>query len=372
MDWNINGDIMKVLDLLGVPMPGGNGDVLRQIAQEWTAMATAVGVQVSALDAAVGAVYESQWSGDAADSFVRHWEKQSAEITQGVVNFQQVAKGLDDYADTVDSINEEILSIAEQILAASAAGAVLTFVTAGISDAVAAAADAAEALRITQLVAKFGEIAEQIGLDLEKAAQAVESILSKLKALIEFLKSTKLGNAALNIGTTIGTKFTGNFIADTGANVASQYLSGQKVTWGADVANGGLDAFGTVLTEGVLGEAAPGLAGMEKTAAGLANVGGGIFQSEVGGLAGVSGDSAFQDPFTGAGLSADAQSLEGAAADGLGGALAAGKNTAENGRVFSITDTLGNLTTGVETSDTKLKQTLSSYEGQDGAMPVGQ
>ena len=370
MDWNINGDIMKVLDMLGLPMPGGNGGVLRQIAQDWNNTAAMVEGQVNALNQAVAAVVPSDWTGSAADSFHQHWQTQSQEVAKGVANFRSVASGLSSYADTVDSINEEILSIAEQILAASAVGAVLTIVTAGISDAVAAAVDAAEALRITELVAKFTELAEQIGMDLEKVGQAVESMLSKIKELIEFLKGTKYGAVALRIGTTAATKFTGNFIADTGANISSQYLSGQKVTWGADVANGGLDAFGTVLTEGALGEAVPGLADRSMTMAGLANVGGGIFQSEAGGLAHVSGDSAFQDPFTGAGLSADVQNLEGAAADGAGGAYAHDGDTAKNGQVFSISDTLGSLATGVETSGTKLKQTLSSLNGQDGAMPV--
>ncbi|HET9173059.1 MAG TPA: WXG100 family type VII secretion target [Actinospica sp.] len=371
MDWNVNADIMKVLDMLGIPMPGGNGGVLRQIAQQWDDMATAVEAQITALDQAVAAVVPSDWTGEAADGFRRHWKTQSQEVSNGVANFRTVAKGLSSYADTVDSINEEILGIAEQILAASAVGAVLTIVTAGISDAIAAAADAVEVARITTLVAKFTELAEEIGVDLEKVAEVVEQLLAKIKELIEFLKSTKYGRMAINVGTTVATKFTGNFIADTGANVASQYLSGQKVTWGDDVKNGGLDALGTVLTEGVVGEAAPGLAGMEKTMAGLSNVGGGIFQSEVGGLAGVNGDTAFENPFTRAGLAQDVENLEGAGADGLGGALAAGKDTAENGRVFSITDTLGNLTTGVEQSGTGLKRTLSSFEGRGGAIPVG-
>lgn len=367
MDWNINGDIMKVLDMLGLPMPGGNGGVLRQIAQEWTAMATAVESQVSALDQAVAAVVPGQWSGDAANSFQQHWETQSAEVSQGVANFQQVAKSLDGYADTVDSINEEILSIVEQILAASAAGALLTVVTAGISDAVAAAADAAEAARIASLVARFTELAEQIGVDLEKAAEVVEQVVTKLKELVEFLKGSKYGRAALGVGKNLAS----NFIADSGANISSQYLSGQKVTLGADLENGALDAAGTVLTEGALGKV-PLLSGRDGTVAGLANVGGGIFQSEVGGMTGVSGDTEFQNPFTGDGLSADAQNMEGAAADGLGGAIAAGKSTAVNGGVFSITDTLGSLMTTTETSGTGLKKTLSSFDGQDGAMPVDQ
>jgi WXG100 family type VII secretion target len=369
MDWNVNGDIMKVLDMLGIPMPGGNGGMLRQIAQDWNTMASSVEAQVHALDQAVAAVVPSGWTGDAADSFKQHWQTQSQEVSTGVANFRSVATGLSGYADTIDGINEEILSIAEQILAASAVGAVLTFVTAGISDAVAAAADAAEALRITELVAKFTELAEQLGMDLEKVGQVVESMLSKVKEMIEFLKGSKYGNMALSTAKTLGPKFASNLVADTGANISSQYLSGQQVTWKDDLFNGALDAAGTVITEGGLGKVSA-LAGKHAAVLGLANVGGGILQSEAGGLAHVNGDTAFQDPFTGAGLSADVQNLEGAAADGAGGAHAHEGDTAENGRVFSITDTLGSLTTGVEQSGTKLKQTLSSLNGQDGAIPV--
>lgn len=367
MDWNINGDIMKVLDMLGIPMPGGNGGTLRQIAQEWTTMAAAIEAQVGSLDAAVNAVIPAQWSGDAAEGFRSHWQTQSQQVSTGVDNFKQVASGLNTYADTIDTINEEILSIAEQILAASVAGAVLTVVTAGISDAVAAAADAAEALRITQLVAKFGELAEQIGVDIERIGEIVEQVVAKLKSMLESLKTmlqavkaTKTGAVAMN--------FAENFVADTAANVGSQALSGQQVTWTADVENGALDAAGTVGTELGIGR----FVGNEKLLAGLTNVGGGIFQSEVGGLTGVSGDTQFQNPFTGAGLSADLQNLEGAAADGLGGAAAAGGNIRKNTQMFTISDTLGSLTTGAETSGTSLKQTLASLEGRDGAMPVGQ
>jgi WXG100 family type VII secretion target len=364
MNWNINADIMKVLDMLGIPMTGGNGGVLRSIAQEWKSMADAVEVQIGTLDRAVAAVVPDQWTGDAANAFHAHWQSQASEVATGVANFRTVADGLNKYADTVDSINEEILSICEQILAASAVGAVLTVVTAGISDAVAAAADAVEVARIVALVAKFTELAEQVGVDLERVAEIVESLLAKLKDLIEFLKDSKYGKMAINTAKTL----TSNFVADAGANVSSQYLAGQQVTWGDDMKNGALDAVGTVMTAGALGKVPIN----RKTLAGLANVGGGIFQSEVGGLRGYSGDSAFENPFSAAGLSSDAQTLEGAAADGIGGAYAHDGDTAKNGQVFSVTDTLGSLTTGTETSGTNLKKTLSSLDGKGGAIPVDQ
>jgi len=371
MDWNVNGDIMKVLDLLGLPMPGGNGGMLRSLAQDWTGMAGALENQVNALDQAVAAVGADQWSGSAADSFHAHWRTQAGEVAKGLANFRQVAASLDGYAGTVDSINEEILGIAEQILAASVAGAVLTVVTAGISDALAAVADAAEAARIAALIARFTELAEQVGVDIDRMAEIVGEVVSKIKSMLEALETmletindTKYGKTAL----TVGKDLVSNFVADSGANISSQYLSGQHVTLGADLENGALDAGGTVGTAGLLGRFAPNL-GVAATA-GLANAGGGVFQSEAGGLTEVSGDTGFQNPFTGAGLSADAQNLEGAAADGLGGAYAAEGDTAKNAEVFSVSDTLGSLTTTTETAGTSLKQTLSSFDGPDGAMPV--
>jgi hypothetical protein len=104
--------------------------------------------------------------------------------------------------------------------------------------------------------------------------------------------------------------------------------------------------------------------------AGLANVGGGIFQSEFGGKA--NGDSAFELPTNGAAVSQDLQNLEGAAADGLGGAAAHDGSTFVNGKVFTLSDTLGSLTTTTETSSTQLKQLLTSFDGGNGAMPVDQ
>jgi hypothetical protein len=370
MNWNVNSDIMKVLDMLGLPMPGGNGGTLRTIAQGWTTMAAGIEKQVGALDQAVAAVGADQWSGSAADAFHQHWQTQSAEVAKGLTNFKQVAASLDGYADTVDSINEEILSIAEQILTASVAGALLTVVTAGISDAVAAAADAAEAARIAALIAKFTELAEQVGVDIDRMVEVVGEVMSKIKSMLESLQTMLRTVKDADDGTALALTrdLATNFVADSGANISSQYLSGQKVTIGADLVNGALDAEGTVGTAGLLGKFAPQLG--SAATQGLANVGGGIFQSEAGGLTGASGDTAFQNPFTGDGLSADVQNLEGAAADGLGGAIAHEGGTAKNGQVFSITDTLGSLTTGTETSGTSLKQTLSSFDGPDGAMPV--
>ena len=352
---NINGDVVKVLEAMGLPLPGGDGDTLRAIAQDWDDIAGSIDAQVKQLSQAVQAVGPDEWSGTACDAFHQHWQKQAQATETGVQNFHTVASSMRGYAGNIDSINEELVSICEQIVIATAAGALLTIVTAGLSDIASAIADSAEAARIVALIAKFTDLAEQVGVDIDRVAEVLGEIMENLKSLSETLK---LGDVASNV------------VADTGANVATQALSGQKVTWGADLANGTLDAVGTVGGGALLGKA--GLTGA--TLDGASNFVGGVFQSEAGGLAGVPGDTAYQLPTSGKALSTDGQNLEGALFDGLGGAAAHGAEhpTATSGQVFTITDTLGNLSTGSETSGSSLKQTLSSLDGSDGAMPVAQ
>lgn len=359
---NINADVVKVLEAMGLPLPGGDGDTLRSIAQDWDDLADAINRQVGELDSAVKMVGPTEWSGDAADAFHQHWQQQADSTRKGVANFHNVAKSMRDYATNIDSINEELVSICEQIVIATAAGALLTVVTAGLSDLASAIADSAEAARIAALIAKFADLAEQVGVDIDKVAEVLGEVMENLKSLSETLK---LGDVASNV------------VADTTANVASQALSGQKVTWGADLENGALDGVGTVGASALLGKVAPGLmtAADGSTTAlsdGVSNFAGGVFQSEVGGVAGVQGDTAYRLPTSSAALSVDGQNLEGALADGVGGVAAHGAAhpTAKSTGVFTITDTLGGMTTSSETSATGLKQTLSSLDGPDGAMPV--
>jgi len=359
---NINADVVKVLEAMGLPLPGGDGDTLRSIAQDWDDLADEVNRQLDELDSAVGMVGPSEWAGAAADAFHQHWQQQADSTRKGVTNFHAVASSMRTYATNIDAINEELVSICEQIIIATTAGALLTVVTAGLSDLASAIADSAEAARIAALVAKFADLAEQVGVDIDRVAEVLGEVMENLKSLSETLK---LGDVASNVA------------ADTTANVASQALSGQKVTWGADLENGALDGIGTVGASAVLGKVAPGLmtAADGTTTAlsdGVGNFVGGVFQSEVGGLTGVQGDTAYQLPTSGAALSADGQNLEGALADGVGGVAAHGAAhpTAKSAGVFTITDTLGGLTTSSETSPTGLKQTLGSFDGPDGAMPV--
>jgi len=351
---NINADVVKVLEAMGLPLPGGDGDTLRAIAQDWDDLADSIAAQVPQLNKSVQAVGPDEWSGTACDTFHQHWRKQAQATRKGVQNFHTVATSMRGYASNIDSINEELVSICEQIVIATAAGALLTIVTAGLSDIAAAIADSAEAARIVVLIAKFADLAEQVGVDIDRVAEVLGEVMDDLKELAETLK---LGDLA------------SNFVADAGANVATQALSGQKVTWGADLENGALDAVGTVAGGSLLGKVAPGLS--QVASDGLSNMVGGVFQSEAGGLAGVQGDSAYELPTSGQALSVDGQNLEGALFDGLGGVLASGaKNvTATSGAKFTLTDTFGNLTTGAETSSTSFKQVLDSLDSRDGAMP---
>ncbi len=270
---DVNQKIVDGLEKIGLPWPGGNSQTLETIAGDWDTLADALSSSAQYLDSAVDAITSQQWSGDAHDAFVEQWKNQSAQIQSAVTNFHKVADGMRQYAGQIESINEEIVSIVEQILAATAIGAVLTVLTAGISDAVSAAADAAEVARIVALIARFTEWAERIGQTLKDALGVTEDVAEVLGKLAETVgKMTKT--------------FTTNFIADTGSTMISQGLSGQTVTAGADFKNGALDAAGTSFTDGLLsnvpgvktvlsGEASPILNGA------LGNMGGAMFEDGV-------------------------------------------------------------------------------------------
>lgn len=225
---SFNADVVHVLQMIGAPLPGGDSAQLNNLAEGWNSMATDLDIQAGVLAAAVGDVSPQQWQGEACDAFMKQWQSLHGAMQQGASNFRNVAKCLQSYAQTVDSINEEIVSIAEQILAATAVGGLLTIVTAGISDAVAAAADTAEAARIFELIDDFVEAAKSAG-------EAIKDFLGISDRLAEL----------------IGV-FARNFAADFSSDVFSQALSGQQITWTQDLEDGTVDAAGSTLLWGGL------------------------------------------------------------------------------------------------------------------------
>ena len=47
---NINADVVKVLEAMGLPLPGGDGDTLRAIAQDWDDLADSIDAQLQQLE----------------------------------------------------------------------------------------------------------------------------------------------------------------------------------------------------------------------------------------------------------------------------------------------------------------------------------
>lgn len=231
---SFNSVVVSVMQDLGIEFPGGDSDTLNNIATSWETMAGDLDTVGHALDKAVSSMPATEWSGSAHDAFVAQWKNQYAAMKTGSQNFRQVAASLRTYAKQIESINEELVSICEQIMAASVAGALLSIVTAGISDAVAAAADGAEAGRITELVVEFANFARD-------AAESIKDFLGISDEL-----ASVLGDLALT--------FAKNFGADAGSDVLSQLVSGQKVTLGHDLEDGAVDALGTTVFDGAMPE----------------------------------------------------------------------------------------------------------------------
>lgn len=229
---NFNEDVVHVLQMIGAPLPGGDSQQLNNLADSWNAMATDLDMKNSTLNAAVDSVSPDQWQGDACSAFMQQWKNLQSAMTKGAENFRNVAKCLQGYAQKVDSINEQIVSIAEQIIAVTAAGAALSLVTFGGSDAAAAATDAVEASRIFELIADFIEAAKD-------AAEAVQEFLGI---------SDELAEAIMDFAKNFGT----NFVADFGSDVLSQGLSGNGISWGKDFEDATVDAGGSALLLGGL------------------------------------------------------------------------------------------------------------------------
>lgn len=197
----IAGKVAQVLSLLDLPWPGGDPAALRRLAGNWNAMATELGQTAQHLDVQVGYVVGPHWSGAAAEAFQQHWSKQHDAMVKSAQSFQQVAKELEAYADQAESIIEAIVDIALQIAEFELAGALLTVFTAGISDAVSAAASGERALKIVQLVDKFIKMAEkaekvitELIEDIRKLGMLPRIAMDALKNTVSNLGSTELGN----------------------------------------------------------------------------------------------------------------------------------------------------------------------------------
>jgi uncharacterized protein YukE len=322
----IDHKVMEVLQACGVELPGGDGDTLRAMARAWDSMGTDLTGIGQALDSAISGLDEKDWSGTAAAAFKQHWADQKKVIDQVAGDFHQVATGLKEYADTIDSINEQIIDIGTQIAEMEVAGAALSFFTGFLSDLLANAAVVSKVSKVIELVKAFTTAAEKVAALLSKFAGLSEKYAEILEKVLVF--AAKFSANFIKTGTEA---FVTNFAADTGSMVLGQAANGQPITLGKDATTGSREALGTALFTASAGGAG-GLLGAGK----VANVltGEGKAGSAVNGALGNITGGLTADIWGGASFSTDWQDALTNAATGAVGNAANDKveaNAKENG-----------------------------------------
>lgn len=272
--------ITPVLEMLDIPWPGGDPETLRDLAARWHTFGQDLHQTAEHLNGKVNAVVGDTWNGAAADSFKKHWQQQYKALQDTSKNFAEVRKELDAYADEAEAILKEIVEIALEIAEMELAGALLTVVTAGISDVVATAASGARAMKIISLVEKFAALAKRAEMAVQKLVGDSRVLKHLVKGLTKLLGDA-LKNTAMNYAGTVGTKLaTGK--PSEGFGLGWQDLQNAAVAGTVAAAPGALGKG----VSSVGRHAAPGMAGKILSGDGLTG-GAATAQKVVSGAAGV-------------------------------------------------------------------------------------
>ncbi|MFD8565972.1 WXG100 family type VII secretion target [Streptomyces sp. NPDC059639] len=265
--------------------PGGRPDVLRDAAGEWRAMGKHLGSMLSELDKQVENTLCDHWRGESADAFAMHWAELTQAVDETLPVFEEAARGLDEAADSIEAINDEIHQIYVEIGVSVAAGIALSFVTVGFG----AAAGAANAVRLATQAARA---ATRLGAILSKVARAFRAVqtLARAGKWQRFLVE-------------MGTQYAGGFISGVGTSI----VSGKGPEWQDNAINAGYGALGGAGVGAAVG----------------GRLGGGIIEGTLSGGVGGAGASIVGDLTNNAfkGENNDAAQIGiGAVAGGLGGA----------------------------------------------------
>ncbi|MFJ9855184.1 WXG100 family type VII secretion target [Streptomyces sp. NPDC101150] len=180
--------------------PGGEPDVLRSAAKGWRDLHDNLQTMFQALDRDVQRTLETGWKGPAADSFSDHWKKLNAGMGETLPQLPQAAKGLDDAADAIEEINDEIHKIYLEIGISIGISVGLSFMTMGFSAAAGAA-------RAAQLATKAAKLAKTLGTLLTKVGKLFKGIQQLAKH--RFLKNVLVNWASNTGGTVITNTLTG-------------------------------------------------------------------------------------------------------------------------------------------------------------------
>ncbi|MFF4630906.1 WXG100 family type VII secretion target [Streptomyces griseorubiginosus] len=225
------GVVEKVYEAgIEVVNPGGRPDVLRAAAKGWRTMGEELEETHAALDRRVRGSLGEHWRGESAEAFREHWERVGRGVEETLPLFAQAARGLEQAADDIEEINDEIHKIYLEIGVSVGASVLLSFVTVGFS----AAAGAANALR---LGAQAAEAATRLGRLLGAAARVFQTIRTCVR-----------DKKALGLAVELGAQWA----AGTGTGIVTNLATGEKPEYMSNLYNGGIGALGGTFAGGHL------------------------------------------------------------------------------------------------------------------------
>ncbi|MGY5131193.1 WXG100 family type VII secretion target [Streptomyces nigrescens] len=185
--------------------PGGRPDVLRAAATSWRNMGSELESAFEALDKNVQATLGGHWKGDSADAFEHHWNALKASIQKVEPTFAHAGKGLDDAADSIEEVNEEIHAIYVEIGVSIGVGVALSFVTLGFGGAAAAA-------NATRLAAQAARVSARLASILARIATTFRRVTQLAKAN-KFLTNVAINWAGNSSGSVAGAAWSGDGVS---------------------------------------------------------------------------------------------------------------------------------------------------------------
>ncbi|MGN9761247.1 WXG100 family type VII secretion target [Streptomyces sp. SD31] len=215
--------------------PGGEPDVLKDAAKAWGAMGDALDKFVVHMDKVVRDVYGDDWRGPAADAFVKHWEEVKKSVEDAQPTFDEAKKGLNEAAEKIEQINDEIHAIYAEIGVTIGVSIATSFITLGFS----AAAGAANAARLA------GQAAA--------AAARLGRILATIARWFERLRTFEHSSKFLQYGVRFGSTFAGRTAIEFGNGVATSMISGKGPEWENNLVGGMAGAGMGKLADAALG-----------------------------------------------------------------------------------------------------------------------
>ncbi|MEY9843784.1 hypothetical protein ABH940_000848 [Streptacidiphilus sp. BW17] len=257
-------------------------------------------------------------------------------------------------------------------------GAILSIFTAGIADLV---ANTAVVAKVIDLVKLFTTAAEKVAKLLEDFFELSEETAATLAKVLG-----TVAKFSANFMKTGLESFVTNFAADTGSQIASQALTGQKVKWGSDATSGAWDAAGSAvftargagIAEGAgmtgrIGQMLSGNGLMGTTVNGaVGNIVGGVTMD-------VANGSNFNTIAADAATNAATGALGNAANDKIFGAMEdhgslGGENLSDRGKLADAAFKDGfstGLNTAIYTGGSGIESDMQNLEGQDPKLTVG-